>query len=450
MMKRPSLSSGFAIFTVIWSGQFASLLGTGLTRFALLLWLYEQTGQATSIALLGFFAFGAAVIVSPVAGVIVDRVDRRWILIGADTGAGSMTLLLFALYSAGALQVWHLYLTSALTGIFEAFQLPAFTAATTMLVPKSAYTRVSGMRSLSTSIGEIGAPLLAGMSISVIGLAGVMLVDLATFIIAVSTLLWVRIPHPTEVEEPMAKSRATWGDMGVGFGYILQRPGLVGLLIIHAGINLFGTLTYLALMPTMVLARSGSDRMVLASVQAALGLGGLGGGLCVSIWGGPKRRIHGILAAAGVSFLCGDFLFAIGHEMIVWVVAAFVAAFFLPFIYAANRAIWQAKVPPHLQGRVFSVQLMLQRATMPVGYLVAGPLADHVFEPAMTPGGVLAPVFGHLVGTGPGAGMALMFAGTAVLGTAMCVTGYAFRAIREVEDDLPDHDAALPPDPLAA
>jgi hypothetical protein len=156
------------------------------------------------------------------------------------------------------------------------------------------------------------------------------------------------------------------------------------------------------------------------------------------------------LAAAGVSFLCGDFLFAIGHEMIVWVAAAFVAAFFLPFIYAANRAIWQAKVPPHLQGRVFSVQLMLQRATMPVGYLVAGPLADHVFEPAMTPGGVLAPVFGHLVGTGPGAGMALMFAGTAILGTAMCVTGYAFRAIREVEDDLPDHDAALPPDPLAA
>jgi len=238
----------------------------------------------------------------------------------------------------------------------------------------------------------------------------------------------------------------TWGDMGVGFGYILQRPDLAGLLMIHAGINLFGALTYLALMPTMVLARSGSDRMVLASVQAALGLGG---GLCVSLWRGPKRRIHGILAAAGLSFLCGDFLFAIGCEVIVWVVAAFVAAYFLPFIYAANRAIWQAKVPPLLQGRVFSVQVMRQRAMMPVGYLAAGPLADHVFEPAITPGGALAPVFGHLVGTGPGAGMALMFAGTAILGTAMCLLGYAFRAIREVEDDLPDHDVALPPGTLA-
>ncbi len=449
-MKRPALSGGFATFTVIWSGQLVSLLGTGLTRFALLLWIYEQTGQATSIALLGFFSFGATVVVSPFAGVVVDRCDRRWVLIGADTGAGLMTVLLFALYSGGGLQIWHLYFASAMTGVFEAFQLPAFTAATTMLVPKSAYTRVSGMRSLSTSIGEIGAPLMAGTLLSVMGLAGVMLIDIATFLVAVSTLFWVRIPRPTETAETASSSRSTWGDMGMGFRFIGQRPGLVGLLIIYAGINLFGTLTYLALMPAMVLARSGSDRMVLASVQAALGLGGLAGGLCVSFWGGPKRRIHGILAAAGLSFLLGDFLFAIGHEVVVWVVAAFVAAFFLPFIFAANRAIWQAKVPPALQGRVFAVQGMLQRAMMPLGYLAAGPLADRVFEPAMAAGGALAPVFGRLIGTGPGAGMALMFAGTAILGTAMCVIGYAARAVRQVETDLPDHDAVPPPDALAA
>ncbi len=143
-------------------------------------------------------------------------------------------------------------------------------------------------------------------------------------------------------------------------------------------------------------------------------------------------------------------LFAVGRGVIVWVVAAFVAAFFLPFMNAANRAIWQVKVPPVLQGRVFSVQVMLQHAMMPVGYLAAGPLADHVFEPAMAPGGALLPVFGRLVGTGPGAGMALMFASTAILGTAMCLMGYAFRAVRQVEDDLPDHDAALPPGSLAA
>jgi len=99
-MKRPSLFRGFTTFTVIWSGQLVSLLGTGLTRFALLLWLYEQTGEATSIALLGFFSFGASVMISPLAGVVVDRLDRRWVLIGADTGAGLMTLFLFVLYRA--------------------------------------------------------------------------------------------------------------------------------------------------------------------------------------------------------------------------------------------------------------------------------------------------------------------------------------------------------------
>lgn len=167
------------------------------------------------------------------------------------------------------------------------------------------------------------------------------------------------------------------------------------------------------------------------------------------MWGGPKRRIHGILVAAGISFLLGDFLFAIGREVIIWMVAAFVAAFFIPFIFAANRAIWQSKVPTALQGRVFSVQGMLQRAMMPVGYLVAGPLADHVFEPAMSANGALAPIFGYLTGTGPGAGMALMFAGTAILGTMMCVLGYAFRAVRRLETDLPDHDVAPPLDSLA-
>ncbi len=449
-MQLPSLSSGLATFTIIWSGQLASLLGTGLTRFALLLWLYEQTGRATSIALLGFFSFGASVITSPFAGVLVDRLDRRWVLIGADTGAGLMTLLLFVLHTFGGLQVWHLYLASALTGVFEAFQIPAFTAATTMLVPKSQYARASGMRSLGESIADIGAPLLAGSLLALIGLRGVMLIDIATFLVAVSTLLGVRIPRPAADSVTVQEKHDTWDDVGQGFRYIYRRPGLVGLLIIYSGINLFGTLTYLALMPSMILARTGGYRIALASVQAALGLGGLAGGLCISIWVGPKRRIHGILAGTALSFLLGDFLFAVGRGVSVWLLAAFVAAFFLPVMSASNRAIWQAKVPPALQGRVFAVQVMLQRTMMPVGYLVAGPLADHVFEPAMAKGGALAPIFGHLVGQGPGAGMALMFAGTAILGTAMCLVGYAFRTVRRVEDDLPDHDAAVSPDVCTA
>jgi hypothetical protein len=212
--------------------------------------------------------------------------------------------------------------------------------------------------------------------------------------------------------------------------------------------NFFATLTYFSILPALILARTGNNELALAIVQSALGIGGVAGGLMVSFWGGPKRRIHAILAGAALSFLLGDFLFAVGQSLPVWVTAAFLASFFIPFITSANGAIWQSKVAPHVQGRVFSVKGMFQQSSMPLGYLMAGPLADHVFEPAMAPGGALAGAFSWLVGTGPGAGMALMFVLTSILGMAMGLSGYLFRAVRQVEEDLPDHDLMVTSQPI--
>ena len=126
--------------------------------------------------------------------------------------------------------------------------------------------------------------------------------------------------------------------------------------------------------------------------------------------------------------------------MPVWLMAAAVSSFFIPLLVGSYRAIWQAKVPLEMQGRVFAVQGALQTAAMPVGYLLAGPLADHLFEPVMMPGGALADALGWLVGTGPGAGMGLMFVGTAVLGCLMSLSGYLTADVREIETRLPDHD----------
>ena len=431
--------SGMSTFTIIWFGQLVSLLGTAMTRFALLIWIYDQTGQATSLALLGFFSFGASVLVSPLAGVIIDRLDRRSVLIGADLGAGVMTISLLILYSTGHLQVWHLYLASALTGVFEAFQIPAYAAATTLLVPKAHYARASGMRSLAASAADVLAPFTAGLLLSVVALSGIMLIDVGTFLIAVATLLFVRIPPPAS-EDRTEHQGQKWHDLTLGFRYILQRLGLLGLLLINMGINFFGSLTYMALLPAMILARSGSDPLVLASVQAALGVGALAGGLYMSISGGPKRRIHGVFAGSAISFILGDLLLAVGKSVTLWMIAAFIAAFFIPILLGSFRAIWQVKVAPQLQGRVFSVLTMLNRSTMPMAYLLAGPLADHIFEPAMASGGTLV-FLGWLVGTGPGAGMALMFVCTGVFGMLMSLSGYLFRAIRQVEEDLPDYDA---------
>ena len=432
-------------FLIIWFGQLVSLFGTSMTRFALLIWAYQQTGNATTLALLGFFSFILWIAFSPIAGIIVDRVDRRLIMIVSDLGAGLMTLIMLLLFANGQLQIWHLYVAEALTGGFEAFQRPAYRAATTLLVPKKHYARASGMRNLALDASRVFAPFLAGLLLTVVDIDGVMLLDVATFIVAMITLLIVRIPRPNLSADGLAARGGWWQQLRFGFRYIIQRPGLRGLLLIFMAIQLFANLTYFSVLPAMILARTGGDELALGTVQASMGIGGIIGGLILSVWGGPRRKIHAIFGATAVSFFLGDMLFALGRNVPMWVMAGLSAAVFIPFISGANWAIWQAKVPPDVQGRVFSARAALEGIATALGYLLAGPLADQLFEPALQPGGAWIPVFSGLVGTGPGAGMAAMFLFTSIGGMLISLSGYVFPSLRNVETDLPDYDSVLKP-----
>ncbi len=421
-------------FIIIWIGQLVSRIGTAMTKFAFLVWVYQQTGQATDVALLGFYTFLPFLIISPFAGVWIDRWDRKKVMIFSDLGAGVMTIVLFGLLSSGNLEIWHIYVAEGIAGFFEAFQIPAYTAVTTTIMPKDQYSRANGLRLMASYGAQILAPLFAGSLLMFIGLRGIMLIVMSTFIIAIITLLFVTIPKVISSAENEATS-GFWDEMRVGIRYIRQRPGLIGLLAIFMGINFFAALTYFSIMPAMLLARSGNDELVLAWVQGMLGGAGVVGSICLTIWGLPKRKIHAVLAGAAVSFLFGDFLFAVGQSTWVWLVAAAVAAFFIPFISGANRTIWQEMVPPELQGRVFGTQQTLQELLMPLGYLFGGVLADQVLEPAMMPDGWLAPTLGPLVGTGPGSGMGVMFLVTAVLGCLISLSGYLFRPVRLIETE---------------
>ena len=432
-------SSGLRIFTIIWFGQLVSVMGSGMTRFALMIWAYEQTGQATTLALVGFFAWVPFILLSPFAGVWVDRLDRRWVMILANLGECVVTSVVLILFFTGKLAIWHIYLLETCASCFDAFQGPAYTAATTTLLSKQEYARANGMRSLATDSAQIAAPLAAGALLPLLGIGGVMLFDGATFVVALLTLFWVRIPAPPPQVEP-AKPQHFLAQTTMGFRYIFQRKGLFGLMWIFVGINFFASLTYYAVLPTLILARTGGNETALGLVQAALGAGGVVGGLLVSIWGLPRRKIHAILGFCAVSFLGGDLLFATARTLPGWLIAASVSSAFIPFILAADRTIWQSKVAPAIQGRVFSTYSMFRNAAQPLGFLVAGPLADRFFGPAMQPTGFLAPTFGWLVGTGPGAGIGLMFVCTAVLGALMSASGYLSRAIRCVDEDLPDYE----------
>jgi MFS family permease len=429
-------------FTIVWIGQVISLLGTGMTRFALTIWAWEVTGSATALALVGFFSFGPIVLLSPVAGALVDRWNRKLVMMFSDLAAGLSTIAILLLFATNHLQIWHLYVAGAFAGAFESFQFPAYSAAVTMMLPKEQYARASGMLSLAGSASGIFAPMLAGVLLGVIGIAGIMTIDVITFLAAIGALLVVRIPQPPITELGRTGQGNLLQESAYGFRYIFERPSLLGLQLVFFTINLIATFGFTLLAP-MILARTDNNEIVLGSVQSAGAIGGVAGGLLLSVWGGPRRKVHGVLLGMVLASLSGELLMGLGRGLYLWAAAAFFGSFFIPILNGSNQAIWQAKVAPDVQGRVFAVRRLIAQITAPVAMLLAGPLADHLFEPAMRSGGSLAPVFGGLVGTGVGAGMSLMFVIAGVLGAVAGLGGYAFSAVRDAEDILPDHDPLL-------
>jgi len=429
-------------FMRVWAGQVVSLLGTAMTQFALTVWAYELTGSATALALTAFFGFAPGIILSPIAGALVDRWDRRLVMMLSDLGGGLATVVLFLLYSAGNLQIWHLYIAGAIAGVFASFQWPAYSAAISVLIPKAQYGRANGMISLAESLSGVIAPAFAVTLLALVGLRGVMLFDIVTFIVAISTILSVHIPTPKVSEAGQAGKGSLLQEASYGFRYIAQRRSLLGLQMTFFFLNLTATFSAVLLAP-MLLSRSGGDETVLATVQSIGAIGGILGGLLLSTWGGPKRRVHGVLISMIATSLLGEVLMGIGRNIFMWGVASFCLHAIMPILNGSNQAIWQAKVAPDVQGRVFSARRTIAQISAPIAMLMAGPLADRVFEPALREGGALVGVFGGLVGVGAGAGMGLMFVLSGTLGIVVGLSGYLSKAVRQAETLLPDHDAMV-------
>ncbi|MBE2266964.1 MAG: MFS transporter [Anaerolinea sp.] len=428
-------------FTLVLAGQVVSLLGSSLTQFALTVWAYQVTGSATALALTAFFGFAPGIIFSPIAGALVDRWDRRLVMMFSDLGGGLATVALFLLYSSGNLQIWHLYVAGAIAGTAASFQWPAYSAAISVMIPKEQYARANGMISLAESLSNVVAPALAVALLAIIGIAGVMLIDIVTFIVAISAVLAVRIPNP-EVSAAGQEGKGSLLQEAVyGFRYIVRIPSLLGLQLLFFGINFMGTFGAVLTAP-FLLARNNGDETVLATAQSIGAIGGILGGLLLTTWGGPKRRVNGVLLGMVGTSLLGEVLMGVGRSVIAWGAALFFLHFFMPILNGSNQAIWQAKVQPDVQGRVFAARRMIAQISAPVAMILAGPLADQVFEPAMREGGALAPVFGWLVGTGAGAGMGLIFVIFGIAGVLVALSGYLFQPIREAETLLPDHTAA--------
>jgi len=427
-------------FTIVWIGQIFSLLGTSMTGFAMTIWAYEKTNAATALALVGFFFVAPMLIASPFAGALVDRSNRKLMMMLSDIASGIATIVILILFTTGHLQIWHLYVTSAFQGVFQSFQWPAYSAAISTMIPKQHYGRANGMLSLADTASNIFAPILAGSLLGIIGVPGILMIDLVTLTVAVSALLLVHIPQPRITEEGRQAQGNIFKEAAYGFRYILMRPSLLALQLVFLTGNFFIGVPG-AVQAAMILANTGSNEKALAYVNSAAAVGGVLGGLVMSAWGGPKRRVHGVLMGWFISSLLGGVLMGFSRSIPFWAVAGFMGMFFVPILNGSNQAIWQAKVPPDLQGRVFSIRRLIAWFVSPLAMLVAGPMADKVLEPAMrNPQSFLASSLGWAIGTGPGRGMALLFIIGGGLAALVGISGYAFKVLRDADTLLPDHD----------
>jgi MFS family permease len=452
-MQTNNRPTGMTAFTIVWLGQVVSLFGSAMTGFALTIWAWKLTGSATALALVGFFNFGPTVLLSPIAGALVDRWNRKLVMMLSDLAAGLSTVVILLLYLGGGLQIWHLWVAGAFAGAFQAFQWPAYGAAISLMIPKEHYARASGMMSVAESGSGILAPLAAGALIGFIGLgaglngvAVIMLIDVVTFVFAIAALLVIHVPQPAQTEAGRKGQGSLWKEAGYGFRYILERPSLLGLQLVFFVGNLMATFGFTLLAP-MVLARTGDNAAILGTVESVAAAGGVIGGVVLSAWGGFKRRVHGVFFGHVVSGL-SQVLIGLGFP--IWYAGSFCSSFIIPIVNGSNQAIWQSKVAPDVQGRVFSVRRLIAQISAPVSMLLVGPLADRVFEPAMRAGGSLAPVFGGLFGTGRGAGMALMIVVSGLVVVLAGAIPYAIPVVRNAEILLPDHDAAPAEAPAVA
>lgn len=424
-------------FIVLWLGQMVSSIGSSMTYFALTLWVWQRTESVTAIALITFFFQLPQIGMALFSGILVDRLPRKLLLVVSDTVAAGCTLSVGILAATQQLQLWNLYGIAAIYGCFGHIQTLTYSTTVPLIVPEQHYTRANGLGSLVVYSAAIVAPALAGTIYPAMGLLGITLIDLVTFAIALSTLISVPIPRThrdtTETAEP--KNRGIWQEVTFGFRYIGSSPGLLAMMI---ALSAFAFMNQLAdvLYEPLILARTNSNAQILGMVVAASGIGGVTGSLILSIWGGFRRQVQGMLLGFVGTGLSG-IVFGMGSLPVVWSVAQFGSSFHSPLVFSSYMAVWYAKVAPPLQGRVFAADHLVGLVIGAIASLVAGPLVDLGFEPLMH-GKLGATLFNAIAETERGSGIALLYVTISISMVLLGLGSFASSSLRHAEKRMPD------------
>ena len=435
-MKANHRLHGMQAFYALLGGQLISVLGSGMTRFGLGVWILAETENTSAYTTMMFFAVFPAGLGALFTGPFIDRWDRRKLFIGANLVASLAILAMAILFFTGSMTLWHLYLAMAINGIASAFISPAMQSSARLLVPKERLNRASGLSQLLRPMETILAPSLAGFIVGAFGLEIVFIVDFITFLINIIILSVMSIPRLPQAAEQTGRMNF-WADLSTGIRYIRERPAFVTLLSLFTIILFF--LPGLAYSLVTPLVLSFESEKTLGLILSAFGVGSIVGGVFLASWRGNRRRMNGILTAMAVA---GFAAILIGLWENPWTIGLSVFLTGLSFVFIAglNQVIWQVKSAPEVQGRLFALMGTFAVLGQSLGILIAGPLAGKVFQPMLEQGGLLADTIGAVIGVGAGRGIAFMFmlVGLIVLGIAL--TSWLNPSIRLLEDRLPDHE----------
>ena len=407
-------------FLLLWASQAVSELGTAMTNYALTIWVYQQKGTSSSVTMLTLCTFLPTIFIRFLAGSLVDRWDKKRVMLLSDLAAALGTAAVFVLFSCEKLEIGHIYLINFLLSFMNAFQVPASFVATSLLVPRKHYTRAGGLQGISGAAISILAPALGSSLLVFGGMPLVLTFDLVSFALAFGVLLFgIYIPETKRAEK--AAEEPFWQNCLGGVRFLREHKALLHLTLFLAAVNFLAKMGNDGMIVPFVLSRTGSDQTALGMVQTAVALGLLAGSLIVTSAKPAKDKAKLGFAFCAAVF-SGNLVQSLSASRWVWCIAAFGSYLAAAVMNANLTAILRENVPAEMQGRVFSAKDTLSNCTIPLGLFLGGVLADHVFEPLMATEGTVQSALAAVFGTGSGAGIAVMFFFVGAAGMALSLS----------------------------
>ncbi|PHR22031.1 MAG: hypothetical protein COA38_18465 [Fluviicola sp.] len=427
--------SGLKLFYFVLFGQTISLLGTTLTNFGLGVWAYELSNEVTDFTSIAIASTLPGLVFGPFIGALIDRAKRKTILLCAQLGCALVTVVLAALYMTDQLTVWMIVIIVPVASVCTTMLQVGFTSSISLVVPKESLSKANGMLMLGFGTVQLAGPMLAGLTLDTIGMRGIFIIDIATFIVGLVTIAIVSLPTPKRDpdKEKFTLSHA-FTDLVDAYRYMKKRKGLLSGLYVFTLVGFNVSVVQVLFLPLVLGLGTRTD---LGFVQSVAGMGAVVGGILMVVWKGASRQMYAVLGASlVVSVLL--IIVPIGQEIWLLAVGGFFIMMVSPIAATSSQTLWQKKIAPSYQGRVFSLRNTINRSAQPLAFLSAGFFADTYFEPHMVEGGVLAEYFGGIWGVGHSRGIALMISFAGAISFVIVALTWFAPGIRRCDIDIPD------------